>query len=316
MESLRSLIETLKWLDFRDVLSCSLVSTLYHKAATTDEVWSGLCVHHCIDDLACPHPSSLVIFQLSIIRASTVFLVFPKRYCSFHCREGRWKTGEVETARVGWNTSWVVAEEGVLISGGGSPSTKEAWVLSQKTGTVREVASMCRIRAGHGLAYHSGRVFAFGGASAGATCEKYANEAWTELRNMHSVHSWFTPAVHLCKVYLCGGSTQVCEEFSTQTELCASLPFLLPQTSEACACWNGEKLIVIQRSTATEIEGNEVRRIVNRVEWGSSWTNMSPVVAGNYVYLPRQSDHCVRKFSLESLSEVKVMMSPKNKLDL
>ena len=150
----------------------------------------------------------------------------------------------------------MLTTEGVLIWGGGGRNTNQAGLYCRYKRLVVEVAPMKKVRDDwlRELRKHCLRI---GRRWECHHLRELEVGRVDTMADMIEKHSWFTSAVLVPFIYLCGGNTSHCEVFDPAMETCVDMRISLPHSLEACAFAYKQGLIVLQRGWISRIhEGN------------------------------------------------------------
>ena len=157
----------------------------------------------------------------------------------------RWETSvKLSDAIEARNSAFLVIEDVGIVCVGGydakySAFLRDVFLIGEGSGEVHLLPYLSYPRCGIGLCSSSGYLYAFGGRDVKLipTCEKLhiSDQDWTPVPGMATPRAYFTPVEWEGVVYLCGGLTSVCEQFSISTEQFSQLPFVLPEATEAIA---------------------------------------------------------------------------------
>ena len=121
-----------------------------------------------------------------------------------------------------------------IICVGAYPKSTSVSSVDLTTSTVTKEASMQVSRACPGIINVRGHIYVFGGLIDGEDvlrCEKFSIKArqWTFIPDMDEPRIYFTPAVHLCFIYLCSlFEGESISSFHTPTEQYTQHPLTIP----------------------------------------------------------------------------------------
>lgn len=198
-----------------------------------------------------------------------------------------------------YGISFCILDNDNVLCIGGSPASDRTCMLDS---TTQKISAMPRLnipRYSAGVIKVHSTVYAFGSgfgsssdSSASAECEKLplADQAWTNLSNMHYLRHNFHPASYLDNIYLPG---QTFEVFNTTSETFDFLPFSTPSCLSSC-----HSVFVIEGVlflTSYRCIGRWKINSAEEIEtWADpAWTEYSkypPFVVGNEVYIVTSHD--------------------------
>jgi len=304
MATYRSVLEVTKWVAPKDsLLSTAVVSRVWHKAASSEELWRAY-----VESLDLETNSDLSSFKdvyrfcrrlPALIAPTTLHLFLPK--------SRMWRSVQL-TSRilVDKSSSWALASEGYFICTGGGAGVNfnsdasddyDVAFKVQQSGRVSVLACMNVKRKWHGSIAVKERCYVFGGVSADqdiSSTEKLSledaeSEPWIQGSDMLSPRSSFNPCVHEGSIYLLGGKTANCEVFHCESETFDALPLSLDYSHSSSVEVKGRLVILLCGKMLREVEAGQFSE--QNHSWNYVCGNMNPVISGNFCYIPQAYDN-------------------------
>lgn len=250
METNRSVLEVLKFLDAKDILlHTSHTSQHWSHLSNSLEIWHFFCESLNIS------PSDILSFQSNPKLAYRELAYKPIFNLAIRKDEGQISLYDCTKERtivtincgIGSTGSAVMITDTQLIFTGGGKSHKKTCLVTFQPEGVIDYPEMLDARRYHGSAFVCRTVYVFGGDIEKChSAEKFplSSKAWTWLPEMSVQRSAFTPCVHKLSIYLCGGNVPECHLFDCRREVYTQLPLSLPSNTWCVASYVEGELIV------------------------------------------------------------------------
>ena len=239
MVSTRSVPEVLKWACVPDLCThLCLVSSLWLKAAASDEVWDCLSEAYCYDSI---HPGETVksAFRRQL-QERVVYRLTGEWLFGYDVRKSKWKSPvsvKSDCYCFGQLSSLVLFQAYLVATGSVLPSLGQSALIHIETGHIIPLPGLLHPRYSYGSLLYRGSVYAFAGVDAA-----YRNTDFTEKLNLYSRKQWVALPALLCEMafsspcrkgdfaYLFGGwGTNICQKYDLDREIVHLLPFTTPQ---------------------------------------------------------------------------------------
>ena len=233
----RSVLEVLKWTAYEDLCDqLTLVSRLWLKAASCDEVWDTLSQVYGFDSSE-THLSSKVSF-LTQFHLSTLYVIHKNCLQGYSLRTQHWVPALQLKPAIPFDklSSIVVYFHHVVVTGTSNPVSPQSALIHTTTGEITLLPDMRTARYRHGSLLYKATVYVFAGSGAN---ERVTNQA--EKLHLTVPKQWISLPPLLCDLafsspcrkgqfaYLFGGwGTSKCQRFDLIAELFAFLPFETP----------------------------------------------------------------------------------------
>jgi len=190
-------------------------------------------------------------------------------------------------------SAWLILdEEKLFCCGRHHPASSAAYVL-QGSGAVTELESMRSARSQHGMVQYKKDIYVFGGLTekaylSSSECYSLSLSHWSPLPNMLSPRDGFNPCIHSGLIYIVGGSTSTAAEtYHPEKQYYTPLELHLPKADCSIALILNEELYVMQRSAvyrwSLQKKNGELRE--ERMKGSATWSNVTPRVVGDCVYI-------------------------------
>jgi len=190
-------------------------------------------------------------------------------------------------------SAWLILdEEKLFCCGRHHPASSAAYVL-QGSGAVTELESMRSARSQHGMVQYKKDIYVFGGLTekaylSSSECYSLSLSHWFPLPNMLSPRDGFNPCIHSGLIYIVGGSTSTAAEtYHPEKQYYTPLELHLPKADCSIALILNEELYVMQRSAvyrwSLQKKNGELRE--ERMKGSATWSNVTPRVVGDCVYI-------------------------------
>ena len=136
-------------------------------------------------------------------------------------------------------------------------------------------------------------IYVFGGLTekaylSSSECYSLSLSHWSPLPNMLSPRDGFNPCIHSGLIYIVGGSTSTAAEtYHPEKQYYTPLELHLPKADCSIALILNEELYVMQRSAvyrwSLQKKNGELRE--ERMKGSATWSNVTPRVVGDCVYI-------------------------------
>lgn len=237
MQHSRSVLEVLKWASSQDLRACSVVSGLWHRAATSEEVWTLLC-ETCGFEGEWSGLSAKSVFRREF-RERRRFLLANGYIRSCDMRKMEWEKPVKlqKCVNFGSLSSLLLNPPFLIVTGTCDPVTGQSAQLNYRTGSVSLLPSMQSPRCNHCSVLFQGWIYVFAGANGRElltdTAEKlhlHRSAQWTELGRMKCRAGYLSPCRKGTFIYLFSGcGTNICQMFDITREEFSVLAFKLPR---------------------------------------------------------------------------------------
>ena len=311
MDSFRSVLETLKFLAPEDVLKhTSQVGLLWSRTSNSDELW--------FEFLAAAHiplnANPKEVFRLTPF--CTLTLLTEQTATIRNCLKDVERVVRlVEPVRASWNSAHALIDTTTIILCGNQTSSisAESCIIDLAKGSVRAIDPMFEARVGHGVIVTHPYAYVFGGYGPLASSEKcdLNTGKWLQLPHMLAEHAWFTPCRDHQSIFICGGNTNVCEQFNLVSQEFSLLPItLLANSGSTCTVHHNGYLIILHAKTATayNIE-TRASSDAQLATMGDVWSNSPAIVVGKTVLSERDETGRLQTYSFTELTETHPMFA-------
>lgn len=249
MERVRCMLEVLKFLEAKDILSnTSTVSQHWQRLSSSSEIWSNFCEAEGItenDMVAYAHAPKLAYRELSSLKVRNTVIVAQGQLKLFDCRTRQ--SVFTRTTRVSETCSAVMIRNDRVFFTGGQDTEQRAFLYDFPKDQIEEYPNTLDRRRYHGSAYFCSRIYLFGGDfQSSKTAEKcsFHHKRWAKLPQMPVKRSAFTPCIQKRCIYLCGGHVSTSHVFHIDRETYKALPFKLPAGLWCVSSFVGDDLIL------------------------------------------------------------------------
>jgi hypothetical protein len=223
MQSYRVILEVLKWVETKTILqTASLADTLWHSAASSEELWTSF-----LEALPADALQHIPNAQ-DRYRAFADLQHTPRLVSRLHSQLNVFNCGTCSFEQVlpfphlfNNRAAAALSTYQLYICGKG-----KAVMLSFLTGILTQLPDMLASRKNHSAIALHGSVYAFGGSNL-RSAERYHDDHWAQLPNMSNERSYFNACSQDERIYLCGGFTSFSEVFDASSNTYTVLPFSL-----------------------------------------------------------------------------------------
>jgi hypothetical protein len=262
MERNRSVLEVLKFLEVKDILTItSYVSQHWLRLSNSDEVWNQYCEVEGIsaeDMQSCGNCSKFAYETLADLHLHTTVLAVSGQLKLFDCKVRHFLL--TRPIKIPTNCSAVMVRNDIVFFTGGRDAYNRAFLYDFTKDMTEEYPNTLDNRRYHGSARIHRTVYLFGGDCGRCiSAEKCSllRKIWTWLPPMPLPHNAFTPCVRQKSIYLCGGSVSFSHVFHTATDTYEDLPFKLPDNCWCVAIFVQEDLVVESQYCRSKWNGTE-----------------------------------------------------------
>lgn len=233
----RQVLEVLKWTSHTDLCQqLNQVSSLWQKAALSDEVWDVLCEIYGLDCFQSGQ-SSKVAFRTQF-RTDVVFMLREKWLVGYSVRKKQWEPAVYVNTEIEFDnlSSLVMYLPYIVATGTSNPCTGQSALIHHKTGAITPLPNMQNGRCKHGSLVYLSTVYVFAGSNNSDThtdtVEKLSLQTprqWTYFPSLLCKLAFSSPCRKGSCAYIFGGwGTDWCQRLDLDLEVVTLLPFRTP----------------------------------------------------------------------------------------
>ena len=232
------MLEVLKWTSYLDLCALSLVNSLWHKAANSEEVWDLLC-KTCGLEGQWSGLKAKTAFRRQI-RESRRFMLANEYLRSIDVGKMIWEKPVKlqKCTNFGNLSSLILNPPFLIVTGTADPVTGQSALINYTSGSVALLPSMLNPRCNHCSVLFQGSVYVFAGANGRElytdTAEKlvlHRAVQWTALARLQCKAGYLSSCRKGTLLYLISGcGTNICQLFDIRREEFSVLAFKMPRS--------------------------------------------------------------------------------------